>query len=261
MMKIIRLLKLFIISINLLLLGCTPSEKNFSELIQDYDVIIMKHCYPASDVLDDTGLIDPSSIRQSSENYKAIYRLLRNKFDQNPDTLFIIWTLPPRHRLFEPSEGDKDANASRATEFSNWLMGDYLTEDGPHPNIYIWDFRGLVMDTNTNFLKYEYELDHNASDSHPNSLANNHAGPQFAKFIVDTIADFYGDNKVGEEVKVVFLHHSTGANVYKYTDLGVPAWIDRYNKNNGVYFSIDDIWYPSGNNMPVHYYRSWLIDQ
>jgi hypothetical protein len=260
-MKISRLSIVFIIIITLFVHGCSPTEIKFSELVQDYNVVIMKHCYPASDVLDDIGLIDPSLTRQSLENYKAIYRLLRNKFDQNPDTLFIIWTLPPRHRLFEPSEGDKDANASRATEFSNWLENDYLAEDGPHPNIYIWDFRGLVIDPNTNFLKYEYELDHNASDSHPNTLANNYAGPRFAQFIVDSIADFYNNNTVGKGVKIVFLHHSTGANVYEYTDLGVPAWIDGYTRSSGVDLSIDSIWYPSDNNMPVHYYHSWLIDQ
>jgi hypothetical protein len=259
--KIIRLSIVFIIVLTLFIQGCTPPEVQFSELAQDYDVVIMKHCYPASDVLDDTGLASPSSPRQSLENYKAVYRLLRDRFDQNPDTLFIIWTLPPLHRLSEPSEGDKDANASRATEFSNWFKDDYLAEEGFHPNIYIWDFRGLVMNPNTNFLRYEYESNHDSSDSHPNKLANNHAGPQFAQFIVDSIADFYDSNIVGEKARIVFLHHSTGRNVYEYTDLGVPAWIDKYNKSNGVNNLITSIWYPSDGNMPVHYYRSWLTDQ
>ena len=62
-------------------------EARFSDLIADYDVVIMKHCYPASDVLEDIGKADLSSLRQSLENYRAIYALLRNKFDkifQNP---------------------------------------------------------------------------------------------------------------------------------------------------------------------------------
>ncbi len=233
-------------------------EARFSDLVADYDVVIMKHCFPASDVLEDIGRLDSSSPRQSLENYRAIYRLLRDKFDENPDTLFIIWTLPPRHRLFEPSDGDKDANAARATAFSNWLKGDFLTEGGSHPNIYIWDFRDLVMDPDTNFLRYEYELSHSRSDSHPNKLANNETGPQLARFIVDSMANFYGSGKVGRGAKIVFLHHSTGLNVYEYPDSGVPAWFDKYNATSGVNHLISHKWYPSDGNMPVHYYHSWL---
>jgi len=236
-------------------------EVQFSDLVAEYDVVIMKHCYPASDILEDVGRADPSSPRQSLENYKAIYRLLRDKFDENPDTLFIVWTLPPRHRLFEPSEGSKDANAARATAFSNWLKGDFLTEGGSHSNIYVWDFRELVMDVNTNFLRYDYESSHNSSDSHPNKLANNETGPRFAQFIVDSIASFYGSSKVGKEVKIVFLHHSTGLNVYKYLDQGVPAWFGKYNAASRTVHLISHKWYPSDGNMPVNYYRSWIKGQ
>jgi len=243
-----------------LLSGIVIKEPRFLKLVQDYDVVIMKHCYPASDVLEDTGRPDPSSPRQRLENYKAIYRLLRDKFDKHPDTLFIVWTLPPRHRLFEPPHGDKDANAARATEFSNWLKKEFLTEGGGHPNIYIWDFREIMMDPNTNFLKYEYESSHDSSDSHPNKVANSNAGPQFARFIVDSIANFYGSSKVGQGAKIVFLHHSTGLNVYKYPDPGVPAWFDKYNATNGTSHLISHNWYPSDGNMPVHYYRRWLAE-
>jgi len=236
----------------------TRQEMRFSDLVADYDIVIMKHCYPASDVLEDVGRPDSSSPRQSLENYKAIYRLLRDKFSGNPDTLFIVWTLPPRHRLFEPSDGDKDANAARATAFSNWLKGDFLAEGGPNNNIYVWDFRELVMDPDTNFLRYEYELGHSASDSHPNKVANNEAGPQFAQFIVDSIADFAGSRPLGQGARIAFLCHSTGQGVYEYSDLGVHAWFDEYNATNGTNHLINEHWYPSGDNMPVDYYRCWL---
>ncbi len=233
-------------------------EPPFFKLVQDFDVVIMKHCYPASDVIEDAGRPDPSSPSQSSENYKAIYRLLREKFDQYPDTLLIVWTLPPRHRLFEPLRGDKHANAARATEYSNWLKKEYLTERGCHPNISIWDFREIVMNPNTNFLKYEYECNHNRPDSHPNNTANNDSGPQFAQFIVDTIANSYSSAKVEKGVKIVFLHHSTGFNVYKYPDLGIAAFINKYNATTGTNYLISHKWYPSEGNMPVHYYQRWL---
>jgi len=233
-------------------------EPRFPDLVAKYDVVIMKHCFPSSDILEDIGKADPASPRQSPENHKAIYRLLRNKFDENPGTLFIVWTLPPRNRLFEPSEGGKDANAARATEFSNWLKGNFVNEGGSHPNIFIWDFRGLMVDPDTNFLKYEYESNHNSQDSHPNKLANNEAGPLFSKFIVDSMMSFNGSSEVKREVKIMFLHHSTGLNVYKYPSQGVPAWFTRFNASSNMSYLISHRWYPQAGNMPVHYYRSWL---
>ncbi|MCP4607482.1 MAG: hypothetical protein GY845_02025 [Planctomycetes bacterium] len=230
-------------------------DKSFEELVEEYDVIIMKHCYPASNILEDIGSPDPSSARRSIENYQAVYQLLRAKFDEHPDTMFIVWTLPPLHRL--ATDPDK---AARATEFSQWMTTDFLTEDGPHPNIYVWDFRGIVMNPNTNFLKSKYERDHEISDSHPNDTANNVAGPQFAKFIVDSIAYFTSGITSGQEAKIIFLHHSTGRNVYKYPDLGIPDWFDNYNDTNGTEFEIYKDVYPSKGNMPVYYYRKWIAN-
>ena len=236
-------------------------EPRFADLVADYDVVILKHCYPASDILEDIGKADPASPRQSLENYKAIYRLLGDMFAKNPDKLFIIWTLPPRHRLFKPSAGSQDENAARATEFSHWLKGDFLKEGDSHPNVYVWDFRTLVIDPNTNFLKYEYEYDHDSPDSHPNKSANNEAGPKFARFIVDSITSFYGNSQVGREVKIIFLHHSTGINVYQYQAQGVPAWFKKFNGAGGTKHLIRERWYPSEGNMPVHYYRCWLMPE
>ncbi len=233
-------------------------EPGFADLVAQYDVVMMKHCFPASDVLEDIGRPEPASPRQSLENYKAIYRLLRNKFDENPERLFILWTLPPRHRLFEPSEGSRDANAARATAFSHWLEGDFLQEGGVHPNINIWDFRRIVMDPATNYLKYEYELAHNSPDSHPNKLANNEAGPGLARFIVGAMAKFYGDSKDGQKVKIIFLHHSTGLNVYRYPVQGIPAWFKKYDTTGRIVHSISHKWYPQAGNMPAHYYHCWL---
>jgi len=144
----------------------------------------MKHCYPSSDIVTDTGNPNPASTVQSIENYKAIYRLLRNKFDAHPDKIFIIWTLPPRNHA-ETTHTD----AQRATDFSNWLKTDFLTENGSHPNIFVWDFRSIVMDSNQssdfyNCLRSDYAT---GTDSHPNSTANNIAGPLFAQFIVNSM--------------------------------------------------------------------------
>ncbi len=225
----------------------------FNDVVSNNDVVIMKHCYPSSDISEDIGSPDPSSERKSAENYKAVYRLLRAKFDEYPDTMFIVWTLPPLHRLATNSN-----RALRATEFSEWLKTDFLIQEGPHANIFIWDFRGILMDPETHSLKYEYERNHKRADSHPNKEANNIAGPQFAQFIVDCIAKFKGNITTGQETKISFLHHSTGRNVYRYPDQGVPNWFKNYNEIHGTRLDISEVWNPLQGNMPTHYYRSWL---
>ncbi|MCP4607481.1 MAG: hypothetical protein GY845_02020 [Planctomycetes bacterium] len=234
-----------------------PSEDiPFKDLVAKNDVIIMKHCYPSSDVLEDIGSPDPSSERKSIENYKTVYRLLRAEFEKHPDTIFIVWTPPPLHRLATNSN-----KAVRATEFSEWLKTDFLTEDDSHPNIYVWDVREILMDSNTNFLKSEYERSHKRADSHPNKKANNMTGPRFAQFIIDSIADFTSGINSEQKAKIIFLHHSTGRNVYKYPELGIPDWFDSYNDAHRTEFEISEVWYPLQGNMPVHYYRSWLVDR
>ncbi|HMK55572.1 MAG TPA: hypothetical protein VK448_02915 [Dissulfurispiraceae bacterium] len=168
--------------------ACSSSNPNIecmNTLVAAHDVIIYKHCFPGADVLADSGSPDVGSDRKSLENYKLQYRALRNLMDSYPRKLFIVWTLAPLHRLATSSD-----NAARAKQFVDWVKTQFLTEDGRrHPNIYIFDFWGLVAGTD-NFLKYEYEGSHTGSDSHPNAAANTYAGPIFGQRIVDSIYDF-----------------------------------------------------------------------
>jgi hypothetical protein len=110
--------------------------------------------------------------------------------DSYPKTKFIVWTLAPLHR-----NATSPANALRARQFVDWVKNDWLKEDHQtHENIFVFDFFGLTAETQesptnglTNCLKYDYEGDHNGSDSHPNSLANRTVGSLFAQSIVDAI--------------------------------------------------------------------------
>jgi hypothetical protein len=242
-----------------LLSNIVTREAKFSQLVKDYDVLVMKHCFPSSDILEDIGKADPYSSRQSIENYKTIYRLLRVEFSKNQNKLFVIFTLPPRHQLFEPAAGSKNANAARATEFSHWLSTDFLDEEPDNHNIVVWDFRKTVMDSNTNFLKYEFEADHDSPDSHPNKAANNFAGPQLASFLIDSIDNYFAGNKVKQAAKIIFLHHSTGLHLYEYPDLGITGWLDKYNGSHETHHSIFHRWYPSRGNMPINYSRNWHV--
>jgi len=163
-----------------------------SSLASKYDVIIFKHCFPGAGISEDLGTPDVSSDRKSLENYKEQYRALRQVMDSYPATKFMVWTLAPLHRNATYKE-----EAARAKEFVNWVKDTWLTEDGKlHPNIYIFDFYGIVAESEANpangkvnCLKYEYEGDHDGSDSHPNNKANQVAGPLFVQAITNCIED------------------------------------------------------------------------
>jgi len=171
-----------------------PGRECMNTLAKKYDVIIFKHCYPGSDLLPDNQRPSISSNQKTLGNYKLQYRTLRKMMDKYPDTIFIIWTLAPRHRL-----ATNAGNASRARIFADWVRTDFLTEDGkPHPNIFIFDFWKIVAENNlnpargkVNCLKYKYEKNHSNSDSHPNEAANKVAGPLFVKCIVESINSFH----------------------------------------------------------------------
>lgn len=172
---------------------CSATNSNIqclSNILQTYDIVILKHCFPGAGIASDNGTPSVSSPIKTISNYKLQYRALRSLMDQYPTKKFIIWTLAPLHRLETTTE-----EAARAREFVNWVKSTWLTEDGKsHTNIYIFDFYNLVAESNptpvsgkVNCLKYEFEKSHTIVDSHPNLFANQTVGPLLAQFIVNTI--------------------------------------------------------------------------
>ena len=167
-----------------------PGIRCLDWFASNYNVIIIKHCFPGADVQADSGSPLVSSETKSIENYKLQYRALRTKMDGYPNNKFIVWTLAPLHRNATDVQ-----SAARAREFVNWVKNSWLTEDGhSHPNIYIFDFFGYAAESNpapangkVNCLKYDYEGSHSGSDSHPNATANATIMPLFGQFIVDVI--------------------------------------------------------------------------
>jgi len=55
------------------------NEPTLEILTKEYDIIIFKHCYPVSKVLEDTGNPDPDSEEKRAENYKLQYLALKEK--------------------------------------------------------------------------------------------------------------------------------------------------------------------------------------
>lgn len=199
--------------------ACEEGDVNLEciyNLAEQYDVVSWKQCYPGSDILEDLGTPDISSSRKSLENYKLQYRALREMMRQYNDTKFIVWTLAPRHRL-----ATNEGNARRAGEFVEWVRDEWLFEnDTDYPNIYIFDFWHLHADEN-NTLKYEYEISHSSSDSHPNMLAREENGPRFAQFVANALRDeaysnqFSGRTTHFELLNSTEIQHVTGATIDK----------------------------------------------
>lgn len=163
----------------------TFSPTRLQQYVNQYDMIVFKHCFPGSDIREDTGNPDINSDRKSLENYKLQYKALRDRFDKYPEAKFLIMTIPPRHRLHSSATPER---AARANGFGEWVQNEYLSENGSHPNIAVFDFRTLLIDS-IGYLKYEYELFHNDDDCHPNELANQTICPLFFDAIIAFIHD------------------------------------------------------------------------
>ncbi len=151
-------------------------EPTLEILAKDNDVIIWKHCYPVSDILEDTGNPDINSSEKRIENYKLQYNALKKKMHQFPDKKFIVWT---GAALLE-TKTTKD-NANRAKVFFDWIVKEW---DETDDNIHIWDFRDLETDGSI-FMNPQYAS--GEKDNHPNHRFSESAFSLFCNRIVDVI--------------------------------------------------------------------------
>jgi len=149
-------------------------EPTLEILTKEYDVIIFKHCYPVSNIQEDTGTPDIFSEVKSLENYKLQYEALKNKMHEFPSNKFIIWTPAVNTKNLMTEE-----EAVRTRSFHDWIVSEW---DEKNDNIFVWDF-----------YKYEtegglYLAEKNAvspDNSHPNKEFSGKTAPLFGKFIID----------------------------------------------------------------------------
>jgi len=153
-------------------------EPTLEILTKEYDVIIFKHCYPASRILPDTIAPNIDSETKSIENYKLQYNALKKKMHEFPNNKFIVWT----PAVFIKNQITED-EAKRTQQFYKWMIDEW---DEKGDNIFIWDF-----------YKYEteggiYMLDKYAdgpSNSHPGRDFSARMSPLLSKFIIDAMED------------------------------------------------------------------------
>lgn len=149
-----------------------------SQLFQ-HETIILKSCFPTSNIPDDLVL----------NQRKSEYQTVREKMVQYPDHLFILVTQPP----LTPELTTIDS-AARARELADWLKSPEFIGDARNIMVFdLFDYLAIPPDVeqSPNTLKPEYQ---NGQDAHPNTLANKNIGPKFADFILRAIEDYRGIN-------------------------------------------------------------------
>ena len=152
------------------------NEPTLEILTKQYDLIIIKHCHPVCDILDDVQEPNINSPEKRVENYKLQYKALRQKFLEFPDTKFMILT---GAAMVESRSTEK--KAQRAQQFFEWVKKDWLF---PEDNIFIYDFYEMETEGSL-YLKPEYTI--NINDSHPNKAFAKKVAPHFCQSIVDVI--------------------------------------------------------------------------
>lgn len=150
------------------------NEPTLELLTKEFDIVIFKHCFPVSIILEDTGKPDINSAEKRVENYMLQYDALKKKMHEFPDNKFIVWTPAIRVR-----SGLSEDEARRTYDFYRWIMDEWNEIDD---NIFIWDF--YKYETEGEFyLKDENSV--GGGDSHPGREFSAKMSPIFAQFIID----------------------------------------------------------------------------
>lgn len=149
-------------------------EPTLEMLTPKYDVIVLKHCFPVSNIEADTGQPDVRSSDKRLESYKLQYAALKQKMRTFPQVKFVVWT----GAALVQNETDEES-AQRAQAFFDWVRKDW---DEKGDNIFLWDFRQLETEGGL-YLLPAYA----AGDSHPNEEFSRRVAPLFAQRVVDVI--------------------------------------------------------------------------
>jgi hypothetical protein len=151
-------------------------EPTLEILTKEYEVIIFKHCFPVSRILEDTDTPNIDSDEKRIENYKLQYNALKIKMHEFPDNKFIVWT-PTVCTKRQMSEEE----AKRTYQFYRWMIDEW---DEKGDNIFIWDYYKYQTEGSL------YLLDKNAcapDNSHPNKDFSAKVASLFSRHIIDII--------------------------------------------------------------------------
>lgn len=146
-----------------------PPTNTLSHLL-DHDLIIIKSCFPVSDISSDDML----------EEYFGYYKTVKAGMKKYPGKVFIIVTQPPLNRKATTPD-----RALRARKLANFLKSSEFLKDAPNVSTFDWFDLLAVSDTKSPYysmLKPEYSPE--GDDSHPNFIANFNTSPAFVAHVV-----------------------------------------------------------------------------
>lgn len=147
-----------------------PAYAPVVDLAMTYDVLVIKSCYPNSQLADDAAL----------QAAKTAYQTIAGFFALHPEKHLVIMTTPPlRHNRTDP------AAAARARALATWLA------TTPHgSNVSVFNFFDLLAnpenakDANTLYGKYCRWW---PFDSHPNKVASKAIAPLLVDAITQAV--------------------------------------------------------------------------
>ena len=150
-------------------------QPTLKKLTADYDVIVWKHCYPVSEIIE-SNMLTQNVVSKTIQNYKIHYDKIKEYMKGYPNTKFIAWT-----PAVQTSSLINEGQASRTKEFADWVRYEW---DEQGDNIFIWDFYHWETDGGL-YMKDAYAED--PTDPHPNASFSESVAKYFAQRVVSVI--------------------------------------------------------------------------
>ncbi len=151
-------------------------DSTLETLTAQYQAIVFKHCFPVSEIDEDTGSPNIASEEKRLENYYLQYNALKAKLHGFPNTRFIVWT-----GAMQVAGAIDESQARRTNAFFAWVKNNW---DEPGDNIYIWDFYELETEGGL-YLRPEYAS--STDDAHPNAAFAQRVAPLLGQRIVNVL--------------------------------------------------------------------------
>lgn len=195
---------------------------NISPLFQEYEIIIIKSCFPSSAIIDRGSSQDTLTFeRKSIFNYKWHWRSFIRKMEKQTNNFFVVWTNTP---LIPIETNDKSAKLS--DEFCRWAKDTLATGLDPlygeFPlNVYVFDFFHKLAGSDGKMLLEFAEANNN---NHPNSVATELVAPQFVKEILDAALRYESKKEISQPILRLPLDDEDGVDLTPLLD-----WTDIQN--------------------------------
>ena len=193
-------------------------------LFNSYEIIIIKSCFPSSDMADWGSSADTlNPTKKAIFNYKWHWRSIIRKMEQHPENFFVIWTNAP---LVAGQTNDNSALLSNS--FCRWakdtLAAGLDTKYGTFPkNVYVFDFFHKLAGSDGK-LQIQYAVSN--ADSHPNSAGTALVAPQLVKEVLDAASVYESKiSGVGDDNNITINNYSLGQN---YPNPFNPSTIIKY---------------------------------